>query len=102
MMIVMMAVMEVEMMTGMVMGGKENGALEMMTVLVGMGTHMAVMEIALAEIRMNALAEMVTGMMITGEEVEALMTTSMTQEVGALIERGTVLMKMMATIHLGI
>lgn len=98
MMIVTKAVMEVEMMIEMVMGGRENGALEMMTVMVSMG----VMEIGTAEIRMNATAEMVTEMMIPGDEVEALMTTGMVREVGAVTERENVLMKMMVNIHLGI
>jgi hypothetical protein len=92
----MMIVMEVEMMIEMVMGGRGNGALEMMTVMVSMG----VMEIGTAEIRMNATAEMVTEMMIPGDEVEALMTTGMVREVGAVTERENVLMKMMVNIHL--
>lgn len=96
-MIVTKAAMEVEMMIGMVMGERENGALEMMSVMVSMG----VMEIAIVEILMNVTAEMVTEMMITGDEVEASMITSMAQEVGALIERENVLMKMMVNIHLG-
>lgn len=97
-MIVTRAAMEVEMMIGMVMGERENGALEMMSVMVSMG----VMEIAIVEILMNVTAEMVTEMMITGDEVEALMITNMAQEVGVLIERENVLMKMMVNIHLGI
>lgn len=96
-MIVTKAAMEVEMMIGMVMGERENGALEMMSVMVSMG----VMEIAIVEILMNVTAEMVTEMMISGDEVEASMITSMAQEVGALIERENVLMKMMVNIHLG-
>lgn len=96
-MIVTKAAMEVEMMIGMVMGERENGALEMMSVMVSMG----VMEIAIVEILMNVTAEMVTEMMITGDEVEASMITSMAQEVGVLIERENVLMKMMVNIHLG-
>lgn len=96
-MIVTKAAMEVEMMIGMVMGERENGALETMSVMVSMG----VMEIAIVEILMNVTAEMVTEMMITGDEVEALMITSMAQEAGVLIERENVLMKMMVNIHLG-
>lgn len=96
-MIVTKAAMEVEMMIGMVMGERENGALEMMSVMVSMG----VMEIAIVEILMNVTAEMVTEMMITGDEVEASMIISMAQEVGVLIERENVLMKMMVNIHLG-
>ena len=77
-MIVMKAATEAGMKIGMVMGKKG-----MMTGMADMGTHLVVMEIVMAEITKNALAEMVTGMMITVEEVEVLMITSMAQEVGA-------------------
>ena len=85
----------------MVMGEKENGAAEMMTGMVEMGTHMVLKGIAMAEILMNGMVEMVIRMMITGEEVEAMRTTSMALEVGVLIEIGTVLLMRRATIHLG-
>ncbi|XP_059654260.1 clathrin interactor EPSIN 3-like isoform X2 [Cornus florida] len=88
----MMIVMEAEMKIGMVMGKKENGAIGMMTDMVDM-----VMEIVIAEILKNAMVIM----MICVEEVKPLMITSMAREVEALIEIGTVLMKMMVSIHLG-
>ena len=100
MMIDMKAAME-ETKIEMVMGEKENGAAEMMTSMVEMGTHMVLKGIAMAEILMNGMVEMVIRMMITGEEVEAMRTTSMALEVGVLIEIGTVLLMRRATIHLG-
>ena len=100
MMIVMEVVMGTEMMTGMVMGEKENGATGMMNIIVDMGSHMVMMEIAMVEILVNATAEMVTGRMITGEEVKAATITGMDQ-LGVLTKKGTELMKMMVKIHLG-
>lgn len=88
MVIVMEAGMKTEMV--MVMAEKENMAIEMM---------IGIVVIVMAEIMKNAIAEMVTGMMSTGEEVQVLMTTNMAQEAGALI--GTAVMMMMANIHLG-
>lgn len=93
----MMTAMEAEMKTGMVMEEKE-----MMTDMVGMGIHMVVMVIVMVEIMRIAATEMATGMMIIGEEVEAMMTTTMVQEVEVLIGIGIELMKMMVNIHLGI
>ncbi|RVW58949.1 Clathrin interactor EPSIN 2 [Vitis vinifera] len=68
--------------------------------MVEMGTHMVLKGIAMAEILMNGMVEMVIRMMITGEEVEAMRITSMALEVGVLIEIGTVLLMRRATIHL--
>lgn len=90
-----------EMKIEMVMGEKENGAAEMMTGMVEMGTRMVMKVIGMVEILMSDTAEMVTRMMITGEEVKTMRTTSMALEVGVLIEMGTVLLMMRATIHLG-
>lgn len=74
---------------------KENGAIE---VMIGM----VVMEIVLKEIMRNAIAEMVTGMTSTGEEVKVLMITNMVvQEAGALIKSIIVVMVMMVNVHLG-
>ena len=102
-MIVMKAAMEAGMKIGMVMvmGKKEKWATGMMTGMADMGTQIVVMEIVMEEIMMNAVAEMVTGMMITVEEVEVLMITNMAQEVGALTETKTVLLMMMVNILLG-
>jgi hypothetical protein len=83
----------------MVMGGREKRATGMMTGMADMGTQIVVMEIVMAEIMKNAITEMVIRMMITVEEVEVLMISSMAQEVGALIETGTVLLMMMLNIH---
>lgn len=94
----MMTVMGIEMMTAMGMGETENGALGMMTGMVEVGT--VGMEIRMVGILMNAMAEMVTEMMITGE-IGAMMTINMGQEVGALIEKEIALMRMMIGIHLG-
>lgn len=99
-MIVMMAVTETEMMTGMAMGEKENGVLEMMTDMVGTETHMAVMGTGTTEM-MIAMAEMATGMTTIVPEAEVLMIISMAQEVEALTAIGTVLMKMRVNILQG-
>ena len=100
MMIDMKAAME-EMKIEMVMGEKENGAAEMMTGMVEMGTRMVLKVIVMVEILKNGMVEMVIRMMITGEEVETMRNTSMALEVGVLIEMATVLLMMRATIHLG-
>lgn len=102
-MIVMKAATEAGMKIGMVMvmGKKEKRATGMMTGMADMGTQIVVMEIVMEEIMMNAVAEMVTGMMITVEEVEVLMITNMAQEVGAPTEKKTVLLMMMVNILLG-
>lgn len=99
-MIVMKAATEAGMKIGMVMvmGKKEKRATGMMTGMADMGTQIVVMEIVMEEIMMNAVAEMVTGMMITVEEVEVLMITNMAQEVGAPTEKKTVLLMMMVNI----
>lgn len=99
-MIVMKAATEAGMKIGMVMvmGKKEKQATGMMTGMADMGTQIVVMEIVMEEIMMNAVAEMVTGMMITVEEVEVLMITNMAQEVGAPTEKKTVLLMMMVNI----
>jgi hypothetical protein len=99
----MMIVMEAGMRIGMVMvmGEREKQASGMMTGMADMGTQIVVMEIVMAEIMKNAKAEMVIRMMITVEEVEVLMISSMAQEVGALIETETVLLMMMLNIHHG-
>ena len=94
MMIGMMADMETEMKSGMDTGERENGVLEIMTDMVGMGTHMAVMGTGTAEM-MTALAEMATGMMIIVEEVEVLMIINMAPGAEALTEIVTALMKKM-------
>ena len=93
-----MTVMVIEMMTAMGMGETENGALGMMTGMVEVGT--VGMEIRMVGILMNAMAEMVTEMMITGE-IGAMMTIHMGPEVGALIEKEIALMRRMIGIHLG-
>ena len=100
MMIDMKAAME-EMKIEMVMGEKENGAAEMMTGKVEMGTHMVLKVIVMVEILKNGMVEMVIRMMITEEEVEAMRNTSMALEEGMLIEMGTELLMTRATIHLG-
>lgn len=102
-MIVMKAATEAGMKIGMVMvmGKKEKRATGMMTGMADMGTQIVVMEIVMEEIMMNAVAEMVTGMMITVEEVEVLMITNMAQEVGARTEKKTVLLMTMVNILLG-
>ena len=84
-----------------VMGEKENGAAEMMTGMIEMGTHMVLKLIVMVEILKNGMVEMVIRMMITGEEVKTMWNTSMALEVGVLIEMGTVLLMTRATIHLG-
>lgn len=103
MMIIMKAVMEIEMKSEMAMGEKEkeSGAIWMMTDMVEVVIHTVEMETVLVGILMNAMAEMVSGMMITGEEVEAMMTTLMAQEVEAQIGIKTVPLRMMVVIHLG-
>lgn len=100
-MIVMKAAMEAGMKIGMVMEKREIGVIGMMTGLEELGIHIVVMEIVMAENMMNAMAEKVSGMMITGEEVGVLMNTSMALEVEAPIERESVHMMMMVNIHLG-
>lgn len=86
----MMIDMETERKIEMVMEEKENWAIEMMIGIIAM-------EIVMVEIMRNVMAEMVTEMMTTGEEVEVLIT-NMTREAGARIE--TVMM-MMANTRLG-
>lgn len=100
MMIVMKDAMEAEMTIEMVMAGKERWAIEMKIGMAEMGTHI-VMEIVMAENTKIAMQEMVTGMMITVEEVKMLMITSMVQEAEALIGKEIVLMMMMVNIHHG-
>lgn len=100
-MIVMKAAMEAGMKIGMVMERREIGVIGMMTGLEELGIHIVVMGIVMAENMMNAMAEKVSGMMITGEEVGVLMNTSMALEVEAPIERESVHMMMMVNIHLG-
>lgn len=94
----MMTVMVIEMMIAMGTGERENGAIGMMTGMVEVGT--VGMEIRMAGTLMNAMAKMVTEMMITGE-IRAMMTTGMGREVGALIEKKIALMRMMIGIHPG-
>ena len=98
----MMIVMEAGMMTDMEgtgthMEGKGNGAPRMMTDMAEMGAHIVEMVIVMR----SAMEEMVTRMMITGEEVKALMITNMGKEVEAQIERENVLLMMMVNILLG-
>ena len=81
--------------------GKGNGATGMMIGMAEMETLIVVMEIAMAENTRSAMVEMVTEMMITGEEVEALTITSMAKEVEALIETESALLMMMVNILLG-
>lgn len=101
MMIAMKVVMEAGMKIGMAMGEREKQVIGMMTGMVDMGTHTVVMVIVMAKIMKNGTTEMVTGMMIIGEEVRVLMITNMAQEVGASIEREIVLLMMMVNILLG-
>lgn len=105
-MIVMKDVMEAGMMIGIAemgthMVGKGNGATEMMIDMEEMEIHIVVMEIVMAESMRIAMEETVTGMMITGEEVEALMRTNMAKEVEALIETENALLMMTVNILLG-
>lgn len=94
-----MIVMEAETRTAMVMGEKGT---RVMTDMVGMGTRMDVMLIGMVVTMKNAMSEMGIEMVITREEVEALMTTTTAREVGSLIETGIMLMKMMTNIPPGL
>lgn len=93
--------MEAGMKIGMVMERIGIGVIGMMTGMEELGIRIVVMEIVMAENMMNAMAEKVSGMMITGEEAGVLMNTSMALEVEAPIERESVHMRMMVNIHLG-
>lgn len=87
--------------TGTHMVGKGNGATEMMINMEEMGIHIVVMVIVTGKNMRIAMAEMVTGTMIIGEEVKALMGTNMAKEVEARIETESALLMMTANILLG-
>lgn len=101
-MIVMKAVMEIEMMTGMVMVEIENGAKRMIIIMADAEAQMVMVKIIMLEIQMTAIAKMVTEMMIT-RQVGAKVTITMHQEIGGLTEEeNTILMRMMIDVLLGI
>jgi hypothetical protein len=95
MMIAMKAAMEVETITEMDMGGKENMVTGMMTDMVVLEIHPIAMEIVIPGTLMNITEKMNTKLVIA--------TTSMLmdQVVGAMVERG-IHMGMMRLIHLGL
>lgn len=84
---------EAEMMGEMTMEEKENGAAGMMTDMVGMVIHMALMETGIVEITRSGMVKMATGMMTTVEEVKTVIIR-MFYNPEALIGMGTILMKM--------
>lgn len=100
MMIVMKAATEAGMKTGMALVEREKLVIGMMTTMVDTGTHVVVMEIVMAEITRNAIAEMVIEMTIIEEEVRVSIT-SMDQEAGAPTETETMLLMKMVNTHLG-
>jgi len=79
---------------------KEIGVPGMMKYMEEVVIHTTEMEIAMVDILMNAMEEIVTEMTTT-EEDKAVMTISLALETGALIEIGTVFLKMVIAIHLG-
>jgi hypothetical protein len=95
MMIAMKAAMEVETITEMDMGGKENMVTGMMTDMVALEIHPIVMEIDIPGTLMNVIEKMNTKVVI------ATMSMLMDQVVGAMVERG-IHMGMMRLIHLGL
>lgn len=101
-MIIMKAVMEIEMMTGMVMVEIENGAKGMIIIMADVKAHMDTVKRNTLQIQMTAIAKMVTEMMIT-RQLGAKVTITMHQEIGGLIEEeNTILTRMMIDVLLGI
>jgi len=98
MMIVLKA--DIEMRIEMGMEEKEIGVLGMMKDMEEVVIHTTEMEIAMVEILMNAMEEIITETTTTEEDGE-VMTISLALETGALIETGTVFLKTMIVIHLG-
>jgi hypothetical protein len=94
-MIAMKAAMEVETITEMDMGGKENMVIGRMTDMVVLEIHPIVTEIAIPGTPMNGIEKMNT------KEVIATMSMLMDLVAGAMVERG-IHMGMMKLIHLGL
>lgn len=83
----------------MVMGEKENGAIEMRTDMAGMGTRMDAIRITMIE---NMIMDTGIVIIVELEQVEALMNIIMVQEVEALAETEILLMLTVVNIHPGI
>lgn len=100
-MIVMKVDMDTKMITAVDMGGREIFGMAMIGILI-MEAHMAVKGIGMVGITRTVIIETALGMMTIEEEVKGLTNMLMGQEVEVLIQARTVLMKMMASILLGL
>lgn len=97
---VMKVAMEIEKMTGTVMVEIENGAIGMMKNMVEDETCMVRVEIVMIEVQMTTIVNIEKEMMIA-RKVVAMVTITLHQEIGVLLETNTVLMRMMINVHLG-
>lgn len=97
---VMKVAMEIEKMTGMAMLEIENGAIGMMKSMVEDETCMVRVEIVTIEVQMTTIVKIEKEMMIA-RKVVAMVTITLHQEIGVLLEKNTVLMRMMINVHLG-
>lgn len=98
--IVMKVAMEIEMITGKVMAEREIGVIGVMINMVEGETRMVRVKIIMVEMQMTTIAKMVIEMMFA-RQVGSMVTTIMHQEIGAQIERKTIILRMTINIHLG-
>lgn len=98
--IVMKVAMEIEMITGKIMAEREIGVIGVMINMVEGETRMVRVKIIMVEMQMTTIAKMVIEMMFA-RQVGSMVTTIMHQEIGAQIERKTIILRMTINIHLG-
>lgn len=98
--IVMKVAMEIEMITGKVMAEREIGVIGVMINMVEGETRMVRVKIIMVEMQMTTIAKTVIEMMFA-RQVGSMVTTIMHQEIGAQIERKTIILRMTINIHLG-